>query len=121
MSHTRLGCSQTTGGCLRAMGGFERSVMRALVGIAPLNRDSGTRHGRRAVWGGRAHVRAALHMAALATSKHNPTIRASHTRLHAAGKAPTVALVACMRKLLIILNIMLRHRVPWRPVIVQIP
>lgn len=106
---------------LPELGRLNRKQIAALVGVAPLNRDSGTWRGRRAVWGGRAHVRTMLYMAALAASRHNPVIRACYTRLRAAGKAPTVALVACMRKLLVILTVILRHRVPWRPMMVQIP
>ncbi len=86
----------------------------ALVGVAPLNRDSGTLRGRRSVWGGRARVREALYMGALIASRHNPTIRAFYARLLAAGKPKKVALVACMRKLLIILNAVMRDRTPWR-------
>ena len=82
--------------------------------MAPLNRDSGKFVGRRFVWGGRARVRAALYMAALVASKHNPRIRAFYGRLVAAGKPKKVALVACMRKLLVILNAMLRNGEYWR-------
>lgn len=106
---------------LPELGRLNRKQIAALVGVAPLNRDSGTWRGRRAVWGGRAHVRTTLYMAALAASRHNPAIRVFYTRLRAAGKAPTVALVACMRKLLVILNVMLKHHVPWRPMVAQIP
>ena len=67
------------------------------MGIAPLNRDSGTMRGRRAIWGGRASVRAVLYMAALVASRHNAVIRSFYKRLRTAGKAPKVALVACMR------------------------
>ena len=86
----------------------------ALVGVAPLNRDSGTRRGTRIVWGGRASVRAALYMAALVAVRHNPVIRAVHARLRALGKPPKVALVACMRKLLLTLNALIRTQTPWR-------
>src|SRR5438093_3708166 len=85
----------------------------ALVGVAPLNRDSGTWRGTRTVWGGRAQIRAALYMAALVAARFNPVIRAFYQRLRAAGKAKKVVLTACMRKLLIILNAMLKHRTPW--------
>ncbi len=84
--------------------------------MAPLNRDSGQMRGRRQVWGGRGTVRAALYMAALAASRSNPVIRAFHQRLLAAGKPKKVALTACMHKLLIILNAMLKHGTPWQPV-----
>ena len=85
----------------------------ALVGVAPLNRDSGTLRGKRTVWGGRAQVRAALYMAAIVAARFNPGIQAFCQRLSAAGKAKKVALTACVRKLLIILNAMLKHRTPW--------
>ena len=98
---------------LPELGSLNRKQIAALVGVAPFNRDSGTLRGRRAVWGGRAHVRAALYMAALVASRRNPVIREFYKRLRAAGKAPKVALTACMRKLLTILNAMLKHRVPW--------
>jgi transposase len=106
---------------LPELGRLNRKQIAALVGVAPLNRDSGMLRGRRAIWGGRAHVRTALYMAALAASRRNPVIRDFYRRLRAAGKAPNVALVACMRKLLIILNAILKHRVPWRPVVAQTP
>ncbi|NIO42032.1 MAG: IS110 family transposase, partial [Burkholderiales bacterium] len=93
---------------LPELGQLTRKQIAALVGIAPLNRDSGTLRGRRAIWGGRASVRAALYMAALVASRRNSVIRAFYRRLRNAGKAPKVALVACMRKLLTILNAMLK-------------
>ncbi|MEX1204063.1 MAG: IS110 family transposase [Dongiaceae bacterium] len=100
---------------LPELGTLDRKQIAALVGVAPFNRDSGKRRGKRAIWGGRAGVRAALYMAALAATRFNPVIVAFHQRLRAAGKPPKVALVACMRKLLIILNAMLRDRRPWQP------
>jgi transposase len=106
---------------LPELGNLNRKQIAALVGVAPLNWDSGLLRGRRVIWGGRSHVRTALYMAALTGSRRNPVIREFYKRLRAAGKAPNVALVACMRKLLVILNAMLRHRVPWRPVVAQIP
>lgn len=99
---------------LPELGRLNRRPIAALVGVAPLNRDSGTLRGRRTIWGGRAPVRAALYMATLAATKWNPVIRAAYRRLRAAGKAPKVALVACMRKLLTILNAMMKQRSPWR-------
>jgi len=78
--------------------------------------DSGTLRGKRMVWGGRAPVRAVLYMGALVATRHNPVIRAFCARLLAAGKPAKVALVACMRKLLTILNAMVRSGTPWRPV-----
>jgi transposase len=85
----------------------------ALVGVAPLNRDSGTLRGKRTVWGGRSAVRAALYMAALVGTRSNPVLKTLYTRLLAAGKTKKVALTACMHKLLTILNAILKHRTPW--------
>ena len=96
------------------LGTLTHKQVAALVGVAPLNRDSGTLRGRRAVWGGRAEVRAALYMGALVAAHRNPAIREFYERLLAAGKPKKVALVACMRKLLSILNAVLKHRTPWR-------
>lgn len=99
---------------LPELGILSRQQIAALVGVAPLNRDSGTIRGKRTIWGGRAHVRATLYMAAIVASRGNPMIRAFYHRLCAAGKAKKVALTACMRKLLTILNAMLRTRRPWQ-------
>ena len=93
--------------------GTHRRQIAALVGVAPFNRDSGTLRGKRTVWGGRARIRAALYMGALVASRFNPVIRDFYQRLLAAGKPKKLALTACMRKLLIILNSMLKHRSPW--------
>jgi len=98
---------------LPELGTLTGKQIAALVGVAPLNRDSGTLRGKRTVWGGRAQVRAVLYMGALVAARYNPVIRAFYHRLCAAGKAKKVALTACMRKLLIILNAMLKHRTPW--------
>jgi transposase len=98
---------------LPELGVLDRKQIAALVGVAPFNRDSGTLRGRRSIWGGRASVRGVLYMSALSATRSNPTIRAFYERLRAAGKLPKVALVACMRKLLTILNTMLRCRTPW--------
>lgn len=95
------------------LGTLDRKRIAALVGVAPLNRDSGTFHGKRAIWGGRASTRAVLYMATLSTVKHNPTMSAFYRRLVEAGKPKKVALVAAMRKLLTILNAMLRDRRRW--------
>lgn len=95
------------------MGTLDRRQIAALVGVAPLNRDSGNFHGHRSIWGGRAHVRAVLYMATLVATRRNPLIREFYLRLCAAGKKPKVALIACMRKLLTILNAMLKHHIPW--------
>jgi transposase len=97
------------------LGKLTRKQVAALLGVAPLNRDSGQSHGRRAIWGGRADVRAVLYMAALVAARHNDVIRALYRRLLAAGKAKKVALVACMRKLLTILNAILRDGTAWQP------
>ncbi|MFQ6029188.1 MAG: IS110 family transposase [Dehalococcoidia bacterium] len=99
---------------LPELGALNRQQISALVGVAPLNRDSGLLRGRRKVWGGGARVRAALYMAALVATRCNPPIRAFYQRLLAAGKAKKVALVACMRKLLGILNAMIKHNTPWQ-------
>jgi transposase len=106
--------SRTLLGELPELGALSRKQIASLVGVAPLNRDSGTLQGRRLVWGGRAPVRAALFMGALVAARHNPVIRAFYLRLRAAGKPPKVALTACMRKLLTILNAMARTNTPWR-------
>lgn len=99
---------------LPELGTLNRKQIAALVGVAPLNRDSGTLRGKRTIWGGRAHVRAVLYMAAVVAARYNPVIRTFYHRLLAAGKAKKVALTACMRKLLTILNAMMKHRTPWR-------
>jgi transposase len=100
---------------LPELGRLSHKEIAALVGVAPLNWDSGTLRGKRLVYGGRAPVRAALYMAALVASKCNPVIRAFYQRLRAAGKPAKVALTACMRKLLTILNAMARSGTPWQP------
>lgn len=99
---------------LPEIGTLSRQGIAALVGVAPLNKDSGKSHGQRFCWGGRAEVRSALYMAALAAVRHNPVLRAMYLRLKAKGKKKKVALVACMRKLLTILNAMVRDNSPWR-------
>lgn len=105
---------------LPELGTLTSKQIGALVGVAPLNRDSGTWRGKRTVWGGRAQIRAVLYMAALVATRFNPVIRVFYQRLCAAGKAKKVALTACMRKLLIILNAMLKHRTAWRQVTVPV-
>ncbi|MGL9740537.1 IS110 family transposase [Serratia sp. (in: enterobacteria)] len=95
------------------LGQLSRREISALVGVAPINRDSGTMRGRRTIFGGRAGVRSSLYMAALVATRFNPVIKAFYTRLVAAGKPKKVALVACMRKLLTILNAMLRKNEEW--------
>ena len=101
-------------GLLPELGRIDGKAIAALVGVAPFARDSGLMKGRRTIWGGRAQVRQALYMATLVATRHNPTIRAFYERLVAAGKAKKLALTACMRKLLVILNAMLRDGTPWR-------
>ena len=98
---------------LPELGTLNRRQIASLVGVAPFNRDSGKLRGKRAVWGGRSRVRAALYMGALVGSRHNPVIRDFYQRLLVAGKPKKVALVACMRKLLVILNAMLKHHSYW--------
>lgn len=100
---------------LPELGRLGRREVSKLVGVAPLADDSGPRRGKRSVWGGRAHVRAVLYMAALVATRHNPVIRDFYQRLIAAGKPKKVALVACMRKLLTILNAMARDKAAWSP------
>jgi len=107
--------AQTLLATLPELGTLDRKQIAALVGVAPLNRDSGQWRGRRQVWGGRAPVRAVLYMATLVGVRHNPVLRAFYQRLRTLGKPPKVALVASMRKLLTILNAMLAHQTPWRP------
>jgi transposase len=99
---------------LPELGQLNRKQIAALVGVAPLNRDSGRLRGRRAIWGGRGRVRAVLYMSALVASQHNPVLRPFYERLLAAGKPKKVALTACMHKLLIILNALVRQGVVWR-------
>ena len=99
---------------LPELGSLSPRDLSALVGVAPLNRDSGTLRGRRAVWGGRGRVREALYMGALIASRFNPHIKGFYERLVKAGKPKKVALVACMRKLLTILNAVMREHTPWR-------
>jgi transposase len=97
------------------LGTLNRKQIAALIGVAPFNRDSGPRQGHRAIWGGRAPVRGVLYMAALVATRCNPAIRTFYLRLLAAGKPHKVALVACMRKLLTILNAVMKHRAAWKP------
>lgn len=95
------------------LGSLNGRKIAALVGVAPFNRDSGTLRGKRAIWGGRAYVRQMLYMATLAAIRHSPTMKAFYSRLLAAGKLKKVAIVACMRKLLVRLNAMMRDGVTW--------
>lgn len=106
--------SRTLVADLPELGTLSRQQIAALVGVAPLNRDSGTLRGQRTVWGGRAHVRAALYMSTLVAVRYNPVLQTFYERLRRAGKPPKVALTASMRKLLTILNAMVKHRTPWQ-------
>jgi transposase len=100
---------------LPELGHLSHGAIAKLVGVAPLNEDSGRRHGPRRIWGGRAHVRGTLYMATLVAARFNPVIRAYYQRLRAAGKPPKVALVAAMRKLLTILNAIVKQQRAWAP------
>lgn len=104
---------------LPELGTLNRKQITSLAGLAPHNRDSGTLKGKRAIWGGRASVRHVLYMATLSASQHNPVIKAYYDRLIEAGKARKVALVACMRKLLTILNAMMHTGTHWQPSLAQ--
>lgn len=105
---------------LPELGSLDRRQIAALVGVAPFNRDSGALRGRRAIWGGRARVRSALYMSALVASRYNPVIRDFYQRLVAAGKPKKLALTACMRKLLVILNAIVKHHSPWQDLSAQV-
>lgn len=96
------------------LGQLDRRQIAALVGVAPLARDSGTLRGRRTCWGGRANVRTVLYMGALTAARYNPRLKAFYQKLRAAGKPAKVALIAVARKLLVLLNAMLRDGQPWR-------
>ena len=100
---------------LPELGHLDRQAIAALVGVAPMNRDSGRKRGKRKTQGGRAHVRSVLYRAALSATRFNPVIREFYQRLLHRGKERKVALTACMRKLLVILNAMLKSHTPWRP------
>jgi transposase len=98
---------------LPELGTLNRKKIAALVGLAPFNRDSGKMKGKRAIWGGRGDVRAILYMGTVAAVRLNPSMRAFFERLRAAGKSPKMALTACMRKFIVMLNAMLRAGSPW--------
>lgn len=104
---------------LPELGTLTHKQVAALVGVAPLNRDSGTKRGRREIGGGRKGVRGTLYMATLTATRCNPVIRAHFTQLRERGKAFKVAMVACMHKLLTILNAMVKHQTPWQPVAIE--
>jgi transposase len=101
---------------LPELGSLSRQQIAALVGVAPLHRDSGTHRGKRSCWGGRPAVRSARYMAALVASRHHPVISDFYARLCGSGKPKKVALVAGMRKLLTIINAMLKHHAPWQAI-----
>ena len=98
---------------LPELGSLNCKQVAALVGVAPFNRDSGTFRGKRKVWGGRGPLRTTLYMATLVATRHNPVLRTFYQRLCDAGKPKKVALIACMRKLLVILNSMIKHHSTW--------
>lgn len=100
-------------GALPELGALSHEQIAKLVGVAPLNCDSGKHRGRRVTWGGRAEVRCALYMAALSAARYNPVIKAFYERLLVKGKPKKVALVACMHKLLRILNAIMKSGKPW--------
>lgn len=104
---------------LPELGTLDRKQIASLAGIAPFNRDSGSLKGRRSIWGGRAPVRCALYMATLVATVRNPVIRDFYKRLKAKGKLFKVALIACMRKLLTILNSMIKHKTCWSDTFLQ--
>jgi len=106
---------------LPELGALDRKAIAALVGVAPLNRDSGTLRGKRTCWGGRADVRSTLYMATLSATRHNPAIRTFYQRLGAAGKTKKVALTACAHKLLLILNALIKNQTPWDPNFAPLP
>jgi transposase len=109
--------SSTLIALLPELGALPHRQIVALVGLAPLNDDSGKRVGRRRIWGGRAEVRSVLYMATISALRSNPVIKTTYQRLVAAGKPKKVAIVACMRKLLTILNAIVRDQTPWNPAI----
>jgi transposase len=100
---------------LPELGKLDRRRVAALVGVAPLNRDSGQMRGQRTIWGGRADVRRTLYMATLTAVRHNPILKTHYERLLTTGKRKKVALVACMRKLLTMLNAIAKHGSKWNP------
>jgi transposase len=100
---------------LPELGRLSRKEIASLAGLAPIPRDSGRFRGKRTIWGGRRRVRQGLYMATVSAARHNPVISAFYERLIAAGKPPKVALTACMHKLLVILNAMLRDGKAWDP------
>jgi transposase len=106
---------------LPELGTLSRRKIAALLGVAPFNHDSGKMKGKRAIWGGRGQVRAVLYMCTLGAIRRNPQLGAFYARLIATGKKPKVALTACIRKLLIMLNAVLRQQIPWNPELAALP
>jgi hypothetical protein len=106
--------SSTLLASLPELGRLDRKQIAALVGLAPFNRDSGSLRGSRCIWGGRAEIRGVLYMATVAGIRSNPAIRIFYLRLRAGGKHAKLALTACMRKLLVILNAMMRTKTHWQ-------
>jgi transposase len=100
---------------LPELGQLSNKQITALVGLAPYNRDSGTLRGKRTIWGGRAHVRSICYMAALVAIRYNPQIKQFYQRLCDVGKQKKVAIIACMRKLIVIMNAMMKNQQPWKP------
>jgi transposase len=109
------GCARTRLLDLPEWGTRRRQRLAALVGVAPRHGDRGTLRGSRTIWGGRAHVRATLYMSALVAVRYHPVLKKFYEHLRAAGKPAKVALTACMRKLLTILNALVKHHIPWQP------
>ena len=99
---------------LPELGTLDRRRIASLVGVAPMNRDSGTMRGKRKIRGGRATVRSALYMATVAAIRWNPPLRATYQRLRAAGKPAKLAIIAIMRKLIVTLNAIIRDKTPWK-------
>lgn len=99
---------------LPELGVLDRRKLAALVGVAPFNRDSGSWRGHRIIGGGRTSVRNALYMAALVATRYNPVIKATYKRLIDRGSPKKVAIIACLRQLLTILNAILRTKTPWQ-------
>lgn len=104
---------------LPELGQVSRQEIAALVGVAPFNRDSGGHQGRKEIWGGRANVRTVLYMGTLVAVRYNPTLKAFYEKLCKAGKKKKVALVACMRKLLLIMNAMVKNNTSWQPKLIE--
>lgn len=105
---------------LPELGSLDKKAIASLVGLAPFNRDSGFSNGKRYIWGGRQTVRNALYMAALVASRYNPAIKAFYLKLINAGKPKKLALTACMRKLIVIINSIVAKQIPWSPQYVNI-